>query len=441
MLAPETRYTWSGDISIAYQVFGDGPRDLVIVPGWLSNLDLFWEEPNFVRFFEGLASFCRVILFDKRGTGLSDRSCGVSTLEERMDDVRAVMDAVGSEKASLFGYSEGGPMCILFATTHPDRTDSLIVAGSYACSQICDEYPHGKDPEQTRTFLDLMRDEWGGPIFLDVIAPSMAADPRFRQWWSKFVRGSASLSTAADLTLFGSEIDVRPLLPSVQVPTLILHAKDDLVRHIDEGRFLARSIAGAHLVELETTDHLPSVGCPEQILAEIQRTMTGQHQSHDVDRVVSTVLFTDIVDSTRLAAELGNTRWRDLLDVHNTAVRRELQVYRGREVKSTGDGIHAVFDGPARAIQCGKAIQQAMQAIGLSVRVGMHTGECEIRRDEIEGVAIHIAARVSAIAKQGEVLVSQTVRDLVAGSGFEFEDRGLHRLRGVPEEWRILAVA
>ena len=332
-------------------------------------------------------------------------------------------------------------MSILFATTYPDRTDSLIVAGSYACNRPDDEYPYGLNNDEISASLELLRNEWGGPVYLDVVAPSMAGNLQFQRWWSKFMRGSASLSTAMDLVRFGYDIDVRALLSAVQVPTLVLHARDDRIRSVDEGRYLARSITGARMVELETADHLPTIGCPEQILAEIQRMMTGRHQSHGVDRVISTVLFTDIVDSTRLASELGNTRWRDLLDTHNVEVRRALQVYRGREVKSTGDGIHAVFDGPARAIQCSKAIQEVMLSIGLSVRIGMHTGECEIRDDEIEGIAVHIAARVAALANGGEVLVSQTVKDLVAGAGLEFENRGDHRLKGVTDKWRILAVA
>lgn len=437
---PETQYTWGDDVSIAYQVFGKGPPDLVVVPGWLSNLDLFWEEPSFVRFFQGLASFSRVLLFDKRGTGLSDRTTGTSTLEERMDDVRAVMDAVGSERATLFGYSEGGPMCALFATTYPERTEALVMAGSYARSRRAEDFPFGTSDEEIESFQEMLQREWGTPVGLESIAPSVSADPRFRNWWAKFLRGSASLTTASELARFGYDIDIRHLLKSIQVPTLILQATKDKMRHIENGRYLASSIPSATLVELETEDHLPAIGCPEQIVAEIRRLVTGHHQAHDVDRVVATVLFTDIVDSTRLAAELGDTPWRDLLDAHHAAVRHELTVHRGREVKSTGDGFHAVFDGPARAIRCGCAIREAVSSIGVLVRVGMHTGECEMRSDQIEGVAVHIAARVAALAKGGEVLVSQTVKDLVAGAGFNFEDRGVHALKGIPDDWRILAV-
>ena len=440
-MVPETRYTWSDDISIAYQVFGEGPHDLVVVPGWLSNLDLFWEEPSFVRFFEGLASFSRVILFDKRGTGLSERTGAVSTLEERMDDVRAVMDAVGSERATLFGYSEGGPMCALFATTYPERTQALVMAGSYARHSYAEDYPFGETDEENQAFLDKLQQEWGGPIGLEFIAPTASHDPRFRNWWAKFLRGSASLTTASESARFGYQIDIRHLLASIRVPTLILHARNDRSRSVENGRYLASSIPGAKLVELDTEDHLPAVGCPEQIIAEIRQLVTGHQQAHDIDSVVATILFTDIVDSTQLAAELGDTKWRDLLDAHHEVVRHELTVHRGREVKSTGDGFHVAFDGPARAIRCGCAIRDAVSGIGLSVRVGIHTGECEIRSDEIEGVAVHIAARVASLAKGEEVLVSQTVKDLVAGAGLEFEDRGIHSLKGVPDKWHILAVA
>ena len=439
-MIPETQYTWSDNVSIAYQVFGEGPPDLVVVPGWLSNLDLFWEEPSFVRFFQGLASFSRVLLFDKRGTGLSDRTTDSPTLEERMDDVRAVMDAVGSERATLFGYSEGGPMCALFAVTYPERTQALVMAGGYARKRYAEDYPIGISDEEIQGFFDTLSREWGGPIGLEYIAPSMATNPKFRSWWAKFLRGSASLTTASEISRMGYEIDIRHLLASIRVPTLVLHATRDRSTGIEHGRYLASSIPGASLVELDTEDHLPATGCPEQIITQIGRFITGRHEAHDVDRVVATVLFTDIVDSTRLAAELGDTPWRDLLEAHHATVRHELAVHRGQEVKSTGDGFHAVFDGPARAIRCGCAIREAVSRIGVSVRVGMHTGECEVRHDQIEGVAVHIAARVAALAEGGEVLVSQTVKDLVAGAGFEFEDRGVHALKGVPDKWRILAV-
>ena len=440
-MTPEVRYTWAGDLSIAYQVIGDGQHDLVVIPGWVSNIDLFWEEPSFVRFFNGLSSFSRVILFDKRGCGLSDKVLHAPTLEERMDDVLAVMDAVGSQRASLFGYSEGGSMAALFAAVHPERTQALMICGGYARKLWADDYPWGTTEAESEAYFESLPHVWGGPVGVEYIAPSMAGDPRFREWWAKFLRGSASITTSTLISDVNMAVDVRHILPSIQAPTLILHAKDDPMITIDNGRYLAEHIPGAVLVALDTADHLPWVGSPEQIVAEVRRFITGQTEVHDVDRAVVTVLFTDIVDSTRLAAELGNTAWRDLLEAHNTAVRHELAIHRGQEVKSTGDGFHAVFDGPARAIRCGCAIREAVKRIGVSVRVGMHTGECEMRNQQIEGVAVHIAARVAALAAGDEVLVSQTVKDLVAGAGFGFEDRGVHALKGVPDEWRILAVA
>jgi pimeloyl-ACP methyl ester carboxylesterase len=439
-MIPETHYAWSGDISIAYQVIGEGPIDLVVVPGWVSNIDLFWEEPSFVRFFQGLAEFSRVILFDKRGCGLSDKVLHAPTLEERMDDVLAIMDAVGSERISLFGYSEGGAMSSLFAATYPERTQALIIAGGYARKLIAEDYPWGTSIEERDTYFEELPHVWGGPVGIEYIASSRANDSRFREWWAKFLRNSASITTSILISQVNMTVDIRHILSSIQVPTLILHAKDDPMVTIEHGRYLAEHIPDASLVELDTPDHLPWVGNPEQVVAEIKGFLTGHHEVHDVDRAVVTVLFTDIVDSTRLASELGNTAWWDLLEAHNSAVRHELAIHRGREVKSTGDGFHAVFDGPARAIRCGCAIREAVKRIGMSVRVGMHTGECELRSDQIEGVAVHIAARVAALAKGGEVLVSQTVKDLVAGSGLEFEDRGEHALKGVPEQWRVLAV-
>lgn len=439
-MIPETHYAWSGDISIAYQVIGEGPVDLVVVPGWVSNIDLFWEEPSFVRFFHGLTAFSRVLLFDKRGCGLSDKVLHAPTLEERMDDVLAVMDAVGSERASLFGYSEGGSMSSLFAATHPERTEALIICGGYARKLKAADYQWGISEEENEAYFESLPNVWGGPVGIEHIAPSMANDARFRQWWAKFLRNSASITTSRLVSRANTAVDIRHILPSIQAPTLILHAKYDPMVTIENGRYLAEQIPGASLVELETSDHLPWVGNPEHVLAEVKHFLTGKKDMHDVDRAVVTVLFTDIVDSTKLASELGDTAWRDLLDAHNAAVRRELAIHRGKEVKSTGDGFHAVFDGPARAIRCGLAIREAINRIGVSVRIGMHTGECELRSDQIEGVAVHIAARVAALAQGGEVLVSQTVKDLVAGANFNFEDRGVHALKGVPDKWRVLAV-
>jgi class 3 adenylate cyclase len=331
-------------------------------------------------------------------------------------------------------------MSALFAATYPERTQALIICGGYARKLKTEDYPWGITYEEQEEYFASIPDTWGGPMGVEYIAPSMANDSRFREWWAKFLRCSASITTSILISRVNFAVDIRNILPSIQVPTLILHARDDSMITVGNGRYFAHSIPGATMVELDTADHLPWVGSPEQVVAEVRSFLTGQEQIHDVDRAVVTVLFTDIVDSTGQAAELGDTRWLDLLDAHHAAVRHELEIFRGNEVKSTGDGFHAVFDGPARAIKCGRAVQEAVGQMGLSVRVGIHTGECELRGERVEGVAVHIAARVAALADSGEILVSQTVKDLVAGADFKFEDRGTHQLKGVPDEWRVLAV-
>lgn len=438
-MTPETHFAQSGSVNIAYQVFGDGPRDLIIIPGWLSNLDIFWEEPMAARFFLALSRFSRIILIDRRGTGLSDR-VAPPTLEEQIDDVTAVMDAIGSERATLLGYSEGGCMCVLFAAAHPDRTESLVLIGCFARWIATNDYPVGVPREEVEEWVAEVEREWGGPIAIDAVAPTLVDDTKFRHWLAKFYRASASKADAIALLKMNMEIDLRAVLPSICTPTLVLQAKDDRTTPPEAGRDLARRIRDAKLVELDTSDHLPYVGCPDRIVSEIQRFLGEKPRSAVTNRMLTTVLFTDIVDSTRLAASLGDVRWRDLLDDHHAAVRRELEIFRGQEVKTTGDGFHATFDGPARAVQCAFAIREAVRQLGLSLRMGIHTGECEIRDESLEGLAIHIAARVSSIASGGEILVSRTVKDLVAGSGIEFEDFGTHSLRGVPDEFQLFKV-
>ena len=439
-MTPETKFTRAGDVSIAYQAYGSGKRDLIVVPGWISNIELFWEEPRVARFFADLGRFSRVILFDKRGTGLSDRNTESATLEERMDDVRAVMDAVGSERASLLGYSEGGPMCCLFAVTYPERTDALILVGSYATMKPKPDHPWGRSEERQQSVHEGVVNNWGTPIGLEMRAPSVADDPQFQRWWSRYMRMSASPASALALLSMNYEIDVRQLLSSIRVPTLVIHATGDRTIPIECGRYLAQHIPDAHLVELNTADHLPYVGCPEEIANQVDEFLTGTRTPGTIDRVVKTVMFTDIVDSTALASELGDTRWVGLLEDHHATVRRELSVFRGQEIKTTGDGFHAAFDGPARAIQCACAVRDAVQALGVSIRVGLHTGECELVGSEVEGLAVHIAARVAATAAAGEVLVSRTVKDLVAGSGVRFADRGEHVLKGIPDQWQLFSV-
>lgn len=439
-MIPETKYATSGDVNIAYQVVGKGSIDLVIVPGWLSNIDAFWDEPSFVRFIQRLASFSKVILFDKRGTGLSDRVTDTPTLEERMDDVRAVMDAVGSEQAALLGYSEGGPMCALFSATYPERTLSLIMIGSYARRAIAEDYPWGVEKVKFEEFIETIRRDWGGPIGLNDRAPSVANDDRFRRWWARYLRMSASPATAVALTQSNEEIDVRHILPSIRVPTLIIHAKGDRAVKFEQGQHLAEQIPGAKFVSLPTEDHLPFVGCPELISDEVEEFLTGIRTRSDMDRVVCTVMFTDIIGSTKLVSRLGDQRWRDLLEAHHMAVRRELSVFRGREIDTAGDGFYASFDGPARAVHCARAIKDSVRKLGLSVRIGLHTGECEVKGEKLSGIAIHYGAKIAAKADADQIVVSQTVKDLVAGSGIKFQDYGDHSLKGIPDEWHLYAV-
>jgi pimeloyl-ACP methyl ester carboxylesterase len=440
-MIPETKYAKSGNVYIAYQVVGDGPIDLVLVPGWVSNIDVIWEEPAYVRFLQRLASFSRLLLFDKRGTGLSDRVTSTPTLEERMDDVRAVMDAVNSERAAVLGYSEGGPMCALFAATYPERTISLIMIGSYARRLKAHDFPWGTDPAEHEAYIKSIESEWGGAVGHDRRAPGMMTDARFKQWWARLLRMSASPATAAALTRMNSEIDIRHILPAIKVPALILHAENDRTIHIEQGRYLAQHIPEAKFVSLPTTDHLPWVEGAEIVLDEVEEFLTGIRSRSEIDRVLSTVMFTDIVGSTDLAARLGDQRWRDLLEAHHAAVRQALSVFRGREVDTAGDGFYATFDGPARAIHCARAIRDAVRKLGLSIRIGLHTGECEIKGEKLVGIAIHIGARLAAKATADQILVSQTVRDLVAGSGIEFHDYGMHSLKGIPQTWHLYAVA
>jgi pimeloyl-ACP methyl ester carboxylesterase len=436
-MVPQTHYARNGSVNIAYQVFGDGPVDLVIVPGWVSNVDVFWDEPIVARFLLRLADFSRVILFDKRGTGLSDRVTDTPSLEERMDDVRSVLDTIGSKRAVLVGYSEGGPMCLLFAATYPERTQALVTIGSFPRRQSSADFPHGASEIGTQRFFELIHNNWGGPLDIEQRAPTLSTDPRFRQWWARFLRAGASPAAVEALQRANVQIDVRPVLPLVRVPALILHCARDQIIPVEASRYMARRIPDAKYVEIDADDHLPFGDCAERVLMEIEQFLTGKHEAPEIKRVISTVMFTDIVESTRRAEDLGDLRWGDLLSAHHKLVRQELAIHRGEEVKTTGDGFHATFDGPARAIRCGNSIARAVRGLGVDVRVGIHTGECELVEGGIEGVAIHIAARVAAEATAGQVVVSQTVKDLVAGAGIEFEDRGLYELKGISEPWRL----
>jgi class 3 adenylate cyclase len=421
-------YAPSGNLRIAYQVVGKGPLDLVFVPGFISNLDHYWEEPTLVHFLSRLSSFSRLILFDKRGTGLSDRLGNLPTLEERMDDVRAVLDAVGSKRAALFGISEGRAMSTLFAATYPERTQALVLYGAYG------HFPSWVlPPDRLAAFFEMIERDWGTGASLKAFAPSKLSDERFKRWWARFERLGASPSAVIALMQMNNEIDIRHILPAIRVPTLVLHRTDDPRVSVEAGRYLGAAIPGAKYVELPGSDHVAWVGDVDRLADEIEEFLTGARATLEPDRVLATVLFTDIVDSTRKAVELGARRWRELLEQHNQIIRDELSRYRGREIKTLGDGFLATFDGPARAVRCASAIAEAVRALGLEVRCGVHTGEIEMNGEDIGGIAVHIAARIAALAEGGQVLVSRTVRDLVAGSNLRLEDRGACTLKGLSE--------
>ena len=448
MDAPEVRYAKSGDVNIAYAVVGDGPFDLVFVAGSVfSTQEYAWEGPP-ARFFRQLASFSRLILFDKRGTGLSDRVASIADLETRMDDVRAVMDAAGSKRAAVMGVSEGGPMTVLFAATYPERTAATILYGTGASYLRSDDYPWASTREEHLRHIEERERRWGTPEYMDYLlerfAPSMARDESARRWWARYVRTSASPRAAAQLSRMNMEIDVRHVLPTIRVPTMVLHFKDDQIFELAEARYMAERIPGAELVVLPGRDHAWFVD-PEPITREVERFLRGIRERGEwdlaeTDRMLATVLFTDIVGSTEKAATMGDRAWRDVLTRHHALVRRHLVRFRGREIDTAGDGFFASFDGPARAIRCALAITQGVRDLGLEVRAGLHTGECELVDGKVGGIAVHIGARVAAEAQPGEILVSNTVKDLVAGSGIPFRDRGSTALKGVPGEWRLYSV-
>ena len=438
---PEVRYARSGDVHIAYQVLGSGEVDLVYVMGWLTNLQTYWEEPSYRRFMQKLAGFTRLILFDKRGMGLSDHTA-IGTLEERMDDVRAVMDAVDSERAVLMGISEGAPLSMVFAASHPERTAGLIFVGGEVKEILEDDWPWGETREEYESHLEKIlsgEQPWGKVERVD-FAPSRADDPATIEWFSRLQRTAASPAAAVAFMRLGSEIDVREVAPSIRVPTLVMHTPEDTIVPFEQGRWLAEHIPGAKFVELEGRDHVPWFDVADQVITETREFITGFREAAEPEQILATVLFTDIVDSTDRAREMGDREWRDLLEKHHTTVRDILARYRGREIDTVGDGFFASFDGPARGIRAAQAIVQALERLGLPARSGLHTGECELVDGKLAGIAVHTGARVAALAGAGEVLVSQTVRDLVAGSGIEFEDRGLHELKGVPEARRLYAV-
>lgn len=438
MEAP-TRYVKSSGVSIAYQVHGEGPLDLVFVPGFVSHVELLWEYPPAARFLRRLASFGRLVIYDKRGQGLSDRPASPPTLEDSMDDLGAVMEAASCGRAAIFGISEGGPMSALFAATYPERVSSLVLYGTYARMVNSPSYSLGIPNDVLDRWAAMMREEWGGAIGVRAWAPSREGDAEFERWWGRLLRQGTSPAGAIALIDLYRELDVQAALSSIGAPTLVAHRKDDTIVPLRQGVHLAEQIPGARLVELEGADHIAWTGDSEALLDEVEEFLTGSRRAREPERALATILFTDIVGSTERAASLGDRAWRDLLERHDAIVRRQLANHRGREVKTLGDGFLAVFDGPARAIRCAAAIRDELGAIGVRVRSGIHTGEIELIGDDVGGMAVNIGARIGALAGPEEVLVSSTVRELVVGSGLEFGERGTHTLKGAPGEWHLFA--
>jgi class 3 adenylate cyclase len=437
------RYARNGDVSLAYDVYGDGDRDILVTFGWVGSFQSAWDVPAHARWMERLAGLGRVIVWDKRGTGLSERlpADRLPTLEERMDDMRVVLDAAGSERANIFGISEGASLSCVFAATHPERTAGLILLGGFARTLYADDYDWAPTLEQSEAFNEQVGATWGDNAWmLKLWAPSVADDPLAREQWNRMLVVGGTPATAVAWLRMVQETDVRHVLPAIRVPTLVLHRVGDRIITVEHGRYLAEHIPDARYVELPREDHLWwNEG--DDVLDEVESFLGGGSTAPDTDRVLATVMFTDIVDSTTRAAQLGDRRWRDLVEEHDRLVRARLERYRGKEVKTLGDGFLATFDGPGRAIRCAWDIRDGVRALGLELRAGLHTGECEVSGEDIRGIAVNIGARVGAQAEPGEVLVSQTVKDLVAGSGLDFEERGEHELKGVPGSWRLYSVA
>jgi pimeloyl-ACP methyl ester carboxylesterase len=440
---PPTQYAKAGDFHIAYQVVGEGPIDVMFVPGLVSNIELAWEEPLQSSFLKGLASFSRLILFDKRGTGLSDPVPvdRPPTLEDRMADIDAVLDAVGSERVSLFSLSEGGSTSALFGATHPDRTTSLVLWGATPRIAWAEDWPWGTTREQGIAQLkSLEAGNFGEYFGVDFFVPSVAGDAQFERWWSRASRLGASPGMWISLLKTNGATDVRDVLPTITVPTLVIHREGDQVVDVRSSEYMAAQIPGAKLVVLPGGDHWPWVGDADSVLDEVQQFLVGTRPKARVDRFLTTVLFTDIVDSTVKAADVGDSAWSKLLTVHDEFSKDELGRFGGEWIKGTGDGMLAIFDGPGRAIMCARSLLNRAQESGIHLRAGLHTGEAERRGQDVAGMAVHIAARLSALAAPDEVVVTSTVRDLVAGSGLEFEDRAKTELKGVPGEWELLSV-
>ena len=439
-MLPDTKYARSGDVRVAYQMTGDGPVDMVYAPGTVSHLDMDWEWPAKAEFLRRLGSFCRLIRFDKRGTGMSDRPTNAATLEERIDDIRAVMDAAGSKSAFVFGVSEGGSMACLFGATYPSRTRGIVTWGTQARWTRTEDYPWGSSLEE---YQHMTADLAENGVTLRYVSGGGAglknADPATLEWFMRYMRAGGSPSAFVALEQMNSQIDIRGILPSIRVPALIMNRTGDPVAIAEAGRDLASRIPGAKFVQFPGETHM-MFDIADQVLAQIEEFVTGTRWHAMHDRVLATILFSDIVGSTRRLSEIGDTKWRGLLELHNREVGKQVAAFKGREVKTTGDGFLATFDGPTRAIQCAKAIRDAVAHLGLEVRMGLHTGECELIGDDVGGIAVHTAARISAEAGPGRILVSNTVKDLVAGSGLEFKDTGMHTLKGLAGESHLFEV-
>jgi len=441
-VVPTTKYARSGDVHIAYQVVGDGAHDLILVPGWVSHIEYAWQDPSYSHFLRRLASFARLIILDRRGTGLSDRTADLPSLEQRMEDVRSVMDAVGSERAVLWGISEGGPMCMMFAATYPARTSALVLYGTYARLMRAADYPIGMPDEAMQKFLARVEDTWGtGSLSAEHFAPSLAHDAAFRESWARFERMAVSPGGMKAVLRLQYQTDARSTLPLIRVPTLIVQRQGDHVSRLSGARYIAERIQGAKYVELPGNDHFPWVGDTGAILDEVERFIAGVQNQPEPDRILATMMFTGIVGATERAAAPGDRPSRDLRDQCHALVREQLPRFRGREVDAAGDGFLSAFEGPARGIRCACAVVRAGARLGLQLRAGLHTGECEVIGETLSGVAVNTGLCIASLARPGEVLLSGTVKDLVAGSGIAFQDRGVETLKGIPGEWHLYAVA
>lgn len=441
MQRPKTRYADCDGLKIAYQVIGDGPIDLLFIQGWLTNIEYAWESPDYARFLTKLSRFARVIFFDKRGTGMSDRNVGAPTLEERSEDINAVLEAVGSSRAVLFGMSEGGAMATVFAATYPERVSHLVLCGSRVCYKWAPDFPTGATDEQIEEYISDLIENWGGSFELTTGAPSVANDPAAAEWFAAYLRFSASPSTAEQITRLNFEVDIRDILSTIHVPTLVLHREGDIWCPVENGRHLAENIADATLRILPGNDHIAWYGDQDGLVEEIKEFVTGEWAASNADRALLTVVFMDLVGSTEKLAEMGDERWRSILEQLDISVARRVQAYKGQQIKHTGDGYLLAFTGPTKALECAQAIRRDVERLGLQSRIGTHSGECERRGDDLSGLAVHIAARIMAKAEPQSIACSQTVKDLVIGSGHRFTSLGSFQLRGVPGEWNLFEVS